>query len=88
MTNALFTLLVETGNVSILVLKITRVHLLQYVRLLTTSPNVLVPMDILAHPILIVGHVSSYMWFVGLLKPYGQLQRFSLSDNELYVLNT
>lgn len=67
MTNVLFTPLVGTGNVSILALKIILVHQRQYVRLLTMSQNVRVPMDTLARLIQIVGHVSNLIYFVVVL---------------------
>ena len=48
----------ETDNVSIPVLKTTRVLRLQFVRLSIMNQNVLVQMGTLARPLLIVGHVS------------------------------
>lgn len=48
----------ETDNVSIPVLKTTSAPQLQFVRLSIMNQNVLVQMGTLAHPLLIVGHVS------------------------------
>lgn len=77
MKNVLFTLHAETDNVSTRVQKTIRVLQVQFVRLSTTSRNVLVLMDTLARPLQIVDHVSFYDHFKRLHKMIKYRQNFT-----------